>query len=155
MGDEPEGLRFVPGRPRVRAEPSVEQREAGPEPGVFQIEVEPVEGVGTRKCLVDDRGSRQRGKIEFFVDSPLRLLRADGLLRRVQQPVEGRVGAAVPGAPDDRVLHRGHRTAPLLPQNRAVDGNVAVADDLQPEKSERALENLERQVHPLLRTRHE
>ena len=123
--------------------------------GVLQIKVEPVERVRTRERLVDDRRSREGGEIELLVDPLFRLLPADGLLGGIQEPVERGIGAAVPGTPDDRVLHRGHGMAPLLSQDGAVDGDVAVGDDVQVEKAERALENLERHVHPVFRARHE
>ena len=155
MSDEPEGLRFVPGGARVCAEPAMEQREAGDEPGVFKVEVKPVERIGARECLVDDCRPGEGGEIKLLVDPLVRLLAPDSLFRGIQKPVERRVGPAVPGAPDDRMLHRRHGREPFLAEDGTVDGDIPVGDDLQSEKAERALKYLQREVHPLFRTRHE
>ncbi len=161
VGDEPIGVRQLPGGEGVGREPLVDHGQSRDGQRVDQVGVEGPHLAGQQQALVDHRPRRERRQVEL--GQARQVLLGGQLGQRVLQlltdgqqlALEGVLVRGVGPAADEGLADHGHFRQHRGAQARCVDRHVAPADQRLLLHREEVLELVHRDLARLLVARHE
>ncbi len=139
VGEHPERLGELPGRPGVGRVALVEDREARDEPRVLQVGIEHRQLLGQEQALVDHRAAGQGADVEA-VDVLGQHLVLDPAADQEQLALELVVAHAL-GVAEDDLLDLGPGGDRLVADHRGVDRHLAPAEDRVAEAQDLGLDD--------------